>query len=383
MLNGWWIVDADAHVSPPVGVWDYLDAEYQVRKPYLVDLASEGTSRGPLNSFWVVDGRTIPSPIGPGAIPGGVPPTSAYTRTKVGYSVPSQDLTDAAARVADLDRLGIDVQVIFPGVTFAQMSRDALFEAALFRSYNDYLAQACRPAAERLKWAGLVPLRHVPSAVAEVERIRALGGTTLVIYGTAGEQMLGARTLDPVWDAVAAAGLPVCIHVGRSFPALAETFESAFGATGFSVTLPILLAFFSLIEGGVLDRYPRLRFAFLEAGSLWVPFLVDRMDEYYKIMRMKGHPWTWRLPADEPSAYLRRGQLYVTPEAEDRWLPDVIQLIGEDHVMYASDIPHVELRDNAALEYIERDGLSDTVKQKILGENAGRFYGLPRPHLDD
>lgn len=382
MLNNWWIVDADAHVNPPASVWDYLDDEYRPRRPYLVTLAENDANRGPLNSFWVVDGHTIPNPIGPGAIPGGVPPTSAYTRSKVAYSVPSQDLTDAAARVADLDRLGIDVQVIFPGVTFAQMTRDPLFEAALYRSYNRYMAQACRPAAARLKWAGLVPLRHAPSAVAEIEQIKALGGTALVIYGTAGEQMLSARLLDPVWDAAAAAGLPICIHVGRSFPALADTVESAFAATGFSLTLPILMAFFSLIESGVLDRYPGLRFAFLEAGSLWVPFLVDRLDEYYRIMRMKGHPWTWRLPANEPSAYLRRGQLYVTPEAEDRWLPEIVDLIGADHVMYASDIPHVELRDNAALEYLERVDLSEAVKRKILGENAARFYGLPPTPTD-
>jgi predicted TIM-barrel fold metal-dependent hydrolase len=382
MLNNWWIVDADAHVNVPPAVWDDLDEEYAARKPYVVTLAGDATSRGPLNSFWVCDGRTIPNPIGPWAIPGGTPPTSTYTTSKVRYSVPSQTLTDPAARLADLDRLAIDVQVVFPGVAFAQMTPDALFEAALYRSYNRYVADACRDTGGRLQWAGLVPLRHLPAAVAEIERVKALGGAALVFFGTAGEQMLGAPALKPFWAAAEAAGLPLCIHVGRSFPALAEVFESPFAATGFSITLPILMAFFSLIEGGVLDRHPGLRFAFLEAGSLWLPFLVDRMDEYYRIMRMKGHPWTWRLPADEPSTYLGRGQLYVTPEADDRWLPDIMQLVGEDHLMYASDIPHVELRDNAAEEYLERDDLSDPVKRKILGENAGRFYGLARPAVD-
>ena len=376
MLNGWRIVDADAHVTVPDAAWEHLDAEFRPRRPCLVTLAGDGGNRGPLNSFWVVDGRTIPQPIGPGAIPGGVPPTSAYSRSKVGYGVGSQTLTEPDARLRDLDRLGIDVQVIYPGVTFAQMTRDVLFEAALYRAYNSFMAEACSPQADRLKWAALVPLRHVPSAVREVERASGLGATVLVLYGTAGDQMLGSSTLEPFWGAAEAAGLPLAIHVGRSFPALAEVVESAFAATGFSLTLPILMAFFSLIEGGVLDRHPGLRFAFLEAGSLWVPFLADRLDHYYDIMCVKGHPWTWRLPAERPSVYLRRGQLYVTPEAEDRWLPEIVDMVGEDHVMYASDMPHVEMRDNAAEEYLERADLSDTVKRKILGENAARFYRL-------
>ena len=51
-------------------------------------------------------------------------------------------------------------------------------------------------------------------------------------------------------------------------------------------------------------------------------------------------------------------------------------------MMYSSDIPHVEMRDNAALEYLEREDLSAAVKRKILGENAGRFYGLEPRRVD-
>ena len=112
---------------------------------------------------------------------------------------------------------------------------------------------------------------------------------------------------------------------------------------------------------------------FFEGGSQWVPYLVDLMDHYYKADQRNG--WG-TLPKKMPSEYLKDGNLYIACEAEDRILPTVLGMWGEDRVMLSSDIPHAELRENAKDEFARRTDLGETVKGKILVENARAFYGI-------
>src|SRR2546430_16568404 len=87
-----------------------------------------------------------------------------------------------------MDRLGIDVTVIYPSTTFAYglMTADYAFEGALYRAHNTYLARQCRQAPERLKWAAVVPLHDVAEAVREAERARELGAAGVVPSGHLG-----------------------------------------------------------------------------------------------------------------------------------------------------------------------------------------------------
>jgi predicted TIM-barrel fold metal-dependent hydrolase len=133
------------------------------------------------------------------------------------------------------------------------------------------------------------------------------------------------------------------------------------------------MAFFSLTAGGVLDRFPRLRVAFLEAGSEWIPYMTGRMDHYHQVIRNAGlGPYSRKRPGE----YLAEGRLFVTCEAEEPLLPQVLDLIGEDHVMIEGDMPHAEARETGIRELRERIDLKEHVKRKILRDNALAFYRL-------
>jgi predicted TIM-barrel fold metal-dependent hydrolase len=365
------VVDADSHIEEVTEIWDHLDAAFQPRRPFPVTL-EKNIGHTNLNAFWYIDGAAVPKLEGPGTTLIATPLTSGYARSKP-FSVGSQGLTDVKARLRDLDDFGLDVQVIYPTLFLATLTDDLAFEAALMRAYNSYLARACGEAPERLKWAGVVPLRSPAEAVKEVRRCKELGAVAITTLGTAGESLLHERSLFPVYAEIERQDLPLCIHVGWSHPGLNKSCDNIY-LSRISFTLPVIAAFWSLVGGGVLDEFPRLRAGFLEAGSEWLPYWIGRMDHYYHADTENARGGY--MPKRRPPEYLKEGRIFFTCEAEETALPQVLELVGEDQVMASADIPHGEARERSMEIVRERTDLSDRAKKKILGANAERFYSL-------
>ena len=76
-----------------------------------------------------------------------------------------------------------------------------------------------------------------------------------------------------------------------------------------------------------------------------------------------------------PQEYLRSGRVFITCEADESTLECVVRLCGEDVVLYASDYPHWDSRFDAVQEIRNRQGLSESAKEKILSGNAKRLFG--------
>ncbi|MGH7771662.1 MAG: amidohydrolase family protein [Candidatus Binatia bacterium] len=365
------VVDADSHVMEVAETWDYLDEEFRDRRPIVVQAKGLPTMSH-MDSFWLIDGQIHPRLWGRGTTVSGTPLEMTFARSKP-FSVGSQGLADIDARLRDMDAFGIQIQVLFSSILFHRLTEDPRFEAALMRSYNTWIAGRCAECPERLKWAAVIPLRDMEACVAEVRRARELGAVGLMIGGTAGDKLLHHRDLYPFFAAACDVDLPVCVHCGWSCPGLTQTCEDPYAALLLSFTLPVLMAFFSVTAGGVLDRFASLRVAFLEAGSEWIPYMAGRMDHYHPVIRTVG--WGPR-SNKRPSEYLSEGRLYVTCEAEEPLLSQVLELVGEDHVMIEGDMPHAEARDTGIEELRKRADITETAKQKILRDNAIAFYQL-------
>ncbi len=78
-------------------------------------------------------------------------------------------------RLATLDRLGIDMQFLMPSTLYANITEEPAYEAALYRTYNRYMGKQCREHTDRLKWAGLIPMRDARQACEAIEEIQKLG----------------------------------------------------------------------------------------------------------------------------------------------------------------------------------------------------------------
>jgi predicted TIM-barrel fold metal-dependent hydrolase len=365
------VVDADSHVEESEATWAYLEDEFAARRPRVIQVPDAPWLKG-FDAFWFIDGRLYPRPQGRGATIYSTPPLSTRARGKR-FSVASQALADVDARLRDLDALGLDVQVLFPTAFLEPLSADVRLEGALMRSYNTWIAERCALSGGRLRYVAVVPLRQPEAAAAEARRAAERGAVGLAILGTAGELLLHDRSLDPFWAEAERLGLPVCVHVGWSHPGLTASGDSIYSAQLIGFTLPVLMGFFSIVGGGVLDRFPRLRVGFFEAGVSWLLYWIERMDHYFHVDAPGAIS---PLPARPPSEYLRRGQLYFTCEGDERLLPAVLDLVGDECIMASADMPHAELRENTMAEIRERTDLSAATKAKILGANAARFFGL-------
>ncbi len=126
------------------------------------------------------------------------------------------------------------------------------------------------------------------------------------------------------------------------------------------------MALVSLFSGHMLERYPNLRFAFLEAGCSWAPYWVARIDESLR-EREPG-----RVLASE---YVRMGRIAFSCEPDEAALPQTIAALGDSCIMYASDYPHGDSKWPDTVRSIRGiPGLSEETLQRILADNAARFY---------
>lgn len=125
-----------------------------------------------------------------------------------------------------------------------------------------------------------------------------------------------------------------------------------------------------MICGGVLEKFPRLKVAFMESGSGWLPYWLHRLDEHYEMLPhfMPGLKMA-------PSDYFKR-QCWIATEADEADLSSVLRYVGDDRVVWASDYPHFDCKLPGLLGWRKQSELSEAVLEKLLWTNATALYGL-------
>jgi uncharacterized protein len=362
------VVDADAHVrdvqvDQPQGAWRSLSE----RHPGWI---TAGESAG--RRVTQVDGKVFPRQEGRGR---GVPIDSA---TNPACEAGARDLS---ARIRDLDAEGIDVQVLFGGLMLATTTfSDAGFAADFAEAYNDWLLdEVCARHPQRLRGAAAIPLQDVRRAVAELDRATRKGAVAVTVPPVLGERTLDDEALLPFFEAAADRGVAVAVHSapGMNIPLPAAGLFSNY-AQVHCLSFPVdqMVAFVALAMGGVLDRFPRLRVAFLESGAGWVPYIVDRVHEH-KQKRSELLPGM----RSEPREYLDRGQCFFSFECEESLLACYIEHLGDGSLVYSSDYPHWDSDFPGTVDTVRRRNaaLGDATLGHILGGNALRLYALEAP----
>lgn len=126
----------------------------------------------------------------------------------------------------------------------------------------------------------------------------------------------------------------------------------------------------TVVCGGVLERFPRLRILLLEAGVAWAPYLFERLDEHWE-----KRPGEMPHISRAPSEFLADGRVVVSTEGEQH-LPHAISALGSHLTVFASDYPHWDSEFPDSVRSIaDRDDLSEDDKRAVLGTNAARIYG--------
>ncbi len=368
------IVDADSHVEEHPVIWERLDKKYANRKPLAIEVGDAIQGRPERNVVWLIDGRICPKLMGHGATCHGSPPLSEFAKRKP-VTIESQAMTDPTARLRDLDSAGIDVTTLFPTLFLEPITDDLPYEAALMRAYNDYMAEACEPYRSRLKWVAPVPLREVNLAINEMKRTQEKGAVAVMVLATAGGRLLHDSVLDPFWAEAETSRIPICVHVGWPHPGLLHSCNGTATSMLVAFELSMPIALFSFLGGGILDRFPKLKVAFVEGALQWYPIAIERMEHWRSTPT--AAPWPTK---NGPQYYLRERDVYFTCEGNEHRLAEFVEIFGQDRLMASADFPHVHYDSSKLSTSFDalacRDDLADTVKERLMGTNAVRFFQL-------
>ena len=370
-------IDADGHVeeSPATFSDAYLDPSFRSQRPRVVGV--DGMA------YWMIDEQLFPRRVGRGCHNLGTPVRydgkPAMHTVRKPDSPESMELVDLKARLQAMDDEGIDVQVIYPTLFLAYpLSSNPALVTALCSSYNRWLGERLS-GSERLKWAAVVNLDDIPAAVSQVREAKRLGAVAVMVLGTAGDNLLDHPTLLPFYEAVAGERLPLAVHVGWACPAINNLYTHIYPSGVIAFHIPLLMGLTSLMAGGILDCFPSLSVVFLEAGCMWVPFMIERLTHRFENQGKslsKFLPQTLPNQALPPMEYIKRGTLYFSAELEDYFLPQVLQLVGDGQIVFGSDMPHGDRERYAARLLRERKDIGEPAKEKILEQNPARLYGL-------
>jgi predicted TIM-barrel fold metal-dependent hydrolase len=217
-------------------------------------------------------------------------------------------------------------------------------------------------------------MQEPAEAVKELTRcVKELGFVGVAVAGHSAGRNLDHPDFYPFYAKAEELGVPVCVHVGSGRPAAAaERFDNPFFVHATTHAFEQMIGVMCIVGGGILERYPKLKVVFLEAGAGWVPYWMERLDEHYEYMA-PAVP----LMKKTFSEYMRSEQVYYSFEPDEHTLNFVMDYVGEDRLVFASDYNHGDSKFPHTVEAVtSRKNLSESQMHKLMGDNAARLYNI-------
>lgn len=354
----YFVVSADCHVLEPPDLWERrIESKFRHRLPK-VEIDAKG------NRVLVVEGaRSLR--IRDRALEG-----EDLERAKAGRP-------ELETRLRDLDRDGIDAEVIYPNRGLLMWaSPDPAHQTAMCKVWNDWALEFFAPQKQRCAPVAAIAPKDVETAVKEVARVAKLGYRTVFLPVQVQDQPYNLPLYDPLWAAIQETRMPIGFHVGTGKDPRTAT------GNGCAIINYVWHALSTAIEpavqlcaSGVCERFSKLRFGTIEAGIGWLAWTLWVMDEGYK----KHHFWVAPKLSMLPSDYFRR-QGFATFQDDPIGL-ETRKWVGIDNLLWGDDYPHHEGTWPRSQEVIERTmaDLTEDERQKVLGLNAAKLYGFEVP----
>ncbi|MEA5553437.1 amidohydrolase family protein [Anabaena cylindrica UHCC 0172] len=349
MLNGYKILDADAHTIEPVDIWkQYLNPAFQEFAPS-PDLKIKGE-----NIYHKIPNR-------------------------VSRKVSLANNFDSESQIRAMQKMGIDLSFIYPSYGLWLLAIDTMkprLVQEFVLAYNNWLHDFCSYNPQILRGVGVINLHHPDDMVSELKRIAKFGWKAVCLLPNPVKgRILSNPAYEPFWTECENLGIAIGLHTlahSRLPTTGADRFDTHFSIHACSHPMEQMMALLALIEGGVLERHPKLRVAFLESGCGWLPYWLWRLDQEYEELY-------WEVKDNvkmKPSEYFRR-QCFIEIEPSEPNISQVISCIGEDNLIFGSDYPHLDYDPDVVKKAVAlEEQLSTEVVKKILWDNSVRFYGI-------
>jgi predicted TIM-barrel fold metal-dependent hydrolase len=291
---------------------------------------------------------------------------------------------NARTWLAFMEEVGIASTVLYPtaGLAFGVI-QDPEWAVALARAYNDWFSDRYFRQDKRLRGVALVPLQDVSEAVKEMRRaIEELGMVGVVLPGNSADmgvrKLLGDPVFWPLYEEAERLNCAIGIHGAVSMNIGLAAFRGFAATQALEHPFAQMAQLTSMVFEGVFEKFPRLRVAYLEAGTSWVPFMMDRLDRSFGAWSSMARREFSELVKKKPSDYIASGNVFFSCEGGEASMGHAVERIGSHCVLFASDFPHetnVARAKHEIDELWERTDMADADKHNILtGVAVQRFY---------
>ena len=372
-MGNYRLISGDDHVSEPVDLWTTrVESKFRARAPHIVRI-EDGSD------WWYTDGSK------------GVPVVAAAQAgvrfddiDKLSQQGQVEDIPagayDPDARIVDMDLDGIYASVIYAnqGLLLYTVPDTELLQA-LFKPYNDWLAEYCQTHPKRLIGIAMTLLDDVEWGVRELERCHKLGytGAMIPVYPTP-DRPYHLPEYEPFWSAAEDLGMAISLHIGtlrQSGLATLTDFENVTPDYFCNTDYWVRQSLCQMIMGGVFEQHPKLQIGSIENEASWGALLMVNMDYTYTQRNQLPH---WHRYKEDmlPSDYFRRNVFLGFQE--DALGIQLREHIGINTLQWGSDYPHIEStfpRSQEILDDILAD-CSEDEKAQIAGGNAAEVYHI-------
>lgn len=339
------VIDADAHVLETERTWDYLLESERPFAPRIVATPDLKESGG---ESWLIDGTLLGK------------------ARNVGADTPkaAREMEDIQARIAHMDELGVDVQVLYPTVFLRPFTKRPEVELAVTRSYNRWLVDIWKKAPDRLRWVAVLPLLSMDKALAEARFAKEQGACGIFIRGLEGDRRLSDPYFFPLYEEAGKLDMPICVHSATGSFTVHDFFLQESGFSKFK--LAVVSSFHSLVFDAIPEKFAKTRFGFIEVSAQWVPYV---MHDLAKRMEKRGR----KLGEN----YLQKNRIYVACQTDDD-LPYVLKYSGAGQIVIGTDYGHADTSSEieALRKLKESGGLSPDIVEQILDNNPRALYNL-------
>ena len=261
--DGFRVIDGDGHMMEPTDIWDrYVEGSFRDRAPKVVGHRSKTRHvYGPCEIFPGGGGANLGCPQRPTHFEADFPER---------FGEAYESYWSLSSRLQHMDEEGTDIMVGFPttgGVATSEAVKDPALQAALCRAYNNWGVDYCADSGGRVKFIGIISVKDLDGAVREVGRLAGHGEVAAVVLPAIHAQgrLFCEPEYDRLWAAFCAAGFAACFHGGSAQQTWFRPWtEAGLLPTAHSLSFPVeaMAAVGTVIDGGVLERFPELRTGF-------------------------------------------------------------------------------------------------------------------------
>jgi uncharacterized protein len=293
------------------------------------------------------------------------------------YSQTNEEFIDVWTR--RMHDIGIKHSLIFPNIFLFALgtSPNPDLETAMTNAYMDYMLDNFLGKYPEILSCVVVSPSQPDSAADLIQRVGSEKGVVGVTINPAQLRLAGDDSMNPIYEAAQKKELPVCFHAdaGNALPPF-NLFNSEKYLPIHAIGFPwwLILQMTSIVTSGLPERFPGLKFVFIEGGISWVPWLMYRLDTEFRMRRSEA-AYLKRMPSEYIKEFYFSSQPLEKPQNvhDLEWIFRAFD--GENQVMYASDYPHWDFDTPSViynLPFLSKEG-----KSKILSKNAKKVFKIP------